>query len=205
MSLHTFGTEHDSKRKVHAFKDRSLLDVQLQISGCIAAFSASVTDPVDVDATVPQSILQTNSIAVGTDTIHVDRLSSSERRRAEEATAEARTLLIGPIDQPNRDWRPPMRFLRETTQYLKAGKNAQAAVQPTAVRYRIEMTPHNKRAFGIASKRRPGVARGIEVMFYRQALQLALKPIARLEPNRTPGETLCAKVIGRQGTKLLEI
>jgi len=67
------------------------------------------------------------------------------------------------------------------------------------------MTSQNKRLFRIASKRCPGIPRGIVVMFYRQTLQLVLKPGARLQPNRTPGKALGAKIIGRQSAELFEI
>jgi len=67
------------------------------------------------------------------------------------------------------------------------------------------MTSQNKRSFGIASKRSPGIPRGIVVMFYRKTFQLALKPSARLQPNRIPGKPLGAKIIGRQGAELLEV
>jgi hypothetical protein len=67
------------------------------------------------------------------------------------------------------------------------------------------MTSQNKRLFRIASKRCPGIPRGIVAMFYRQTLQLSLKPCACRKPDRTPGKALSAKIIGRQGAKLFEI
>jgi hypothetical protein len=105
-----------------------LLDVQFQIGGRIAAFSASITNAIDVDDTVPQSVLQSNSLAIGTNTVDVDGVRTRKCRRPKEAPAKTRTFLIGPIDQPNRDRWPAMKFLTETPQHLKTGKNTQAPV-----------------------------------------------------------------------------
>jgi hypothetical protein len=205
MSLDPLGAEHNAKWKVHVFENRSLLDVQFQISGYIATFNASITDSINVDATVAKGILQTNSIAVYTDTVNGDGMSTGKRRRSEETPAEARAFLIGPIDQPNREGRPAVIILGETAKHLKAGKYPQAAIQPAAVRYRIKMTSQNKRAFRITSQSGPGVPRGVVVVFYRQAVQLALKPFARRKPDRTPRKALGPKIIGRQGAELFEI
>jgi hypothetical protein len=57
MSLYTFGAKHNAERKMHIFENGSLLDMQFQISGCIAAFGASIADPIDIDTAVPKSIL----------------------------------------------------------------------------------------------------------------------------------------------------
>jgi hypothetical protein len=128
MPLDPLGTEHHTKWQLHIFENRSLLDVQFQISGCITAFRASIADPIDIDATVPKGILQTNSIAVSTNSIPGNGVGTGKRRRAKQAPAEARAFLIGPIDQPNRDRWPAMKFLTETPQHLKTGKNTQAPV-----------------------------------------------------------------------------
>jgi hypothetical protein len=205
MSLHTLGAKHNAKRKMHIFENRPLLDMQFQISSYIAAFSSSVTDPIDIDATVPKSILQPNAVAIHTNTINGNSVGPGKRRRSKEAPAETRALLIGPIDQPNRNGWPATKILRETTKHFQSGKNAQAAIQPTAVRNRVKVTPKNKRAFGIAPKRCPGVPGSIVVMLYRQSLQLDLKPLARLQPDRTPGKTLGAEIIGSQSAELFEI
>jgi hypothetical protein len=128
MSFYPLGAEHNAKRKLHIFENRALLDVQFQISSSIAAFCASITDPIDIDAAVPKSILQTNSVTVRANTIHSDSMSTGKRRRPEEASAKTRALLISPIDQPNRNGWLAMKILRETAQHLKTAKNTQAAI-----------------------------------------------------------------------------
>jgi hypothetical protein len=79
MSFYPLSAGHNTKRKLHIFENRALLDVQFQISGCIAAFSASISHPIDIDATVPERILQTNSIAVCTNTVNGDGVSAGKR------------------------------------------------------------------------------------------------------------------------------
>jgi hypothetical protein len=128
MSLHPLSAEHNAERKLHIFENRSLLDVQFQICGCIVASTAGIAHPIDIDAAVPKGILQTNSIAVSTNTINGDGVGTGKSRRSKEAPAEARTLLIGPVDQPNRDGWPAAKLLREAAQHLKSGKNAQATI-----------------------------------------------------------------------------
>ena len=44
-----------------------------------------------------------------------------------------------------------------------------------------------------------------EVVFYRKPFQLALKPLPRLKPGRTPRDALRAIRIGRQVAKLLKV
>ena len=205
MTFYSLGAEHDAKRKMHVFENGPLLDMQLQIGRCIATFSASVTDAVDINITVPESILKTNSITVCADAVDGDGMSTGKCRRTEEASAEPRTLLIGPIDQSNRDGGPAMEILREAAQHAKASENAQASVQPTTIRNRVKMTAKDKCAIGIALKSCPGVPSCIIVMLYRKAFQLALKPCARFEPGRAPCNALSAVRIGRQGAKLPEI
>src|SRR5271155_5866970 len=192
MTFHPLGAEHDAEWKMHIFKNGPLLDMQLQIGSCIAAFSASVTDPVDINITAPESVLQANSIEVCADAVDGDAVSTGKCRRTEEAPAKARTLLIGPINQANRDGRPAMKILREAAQYTKASENAQASVEPTAIRNGVKMTAKDESAVGIALKGRPGVPSGIKVMLHRKASQLALKPRARLEPGRAPSNALSA-------------
>jgi hypothetical protein len=205
MTFYSLGAEHDAKRKMHVFENGPLLDMQLQIGPCVAAFNASVTDSVDINITVLESVLKTNSITVCADAVDGDGMSADKCRRTEEASAESSALLIGPIDQSNRDRRPAVKVLREAAQHAKASENAQASIQPTAIRNRVKMTAKDKSVIGIALKGCPGVPSGIKVMLYRKAFQLALKPCARLEPGRTPRNALSTIRIGRKGAKLLEI
>jgi hypothetical protein len=67
------------------------------------------------------------------------------------------------------------------------------------------MTAKDESAIGVALKRRPGVPGSIEVVFYWKIFQLVLKPGARLEPGRTPGNTLSSIRVGRQSAKLVKI
>jgi hypothetical protein len=155
VSLYTLGAEHNAERKMQVFKNWPLFDVQFQIGGDVLALQTSVAHLFDADVTSSKSVLQTDSIAICTDAVSGNGVSTGKCRRSKEAPAEACTLLVRPIDQPDRNRRPAMKILGETTQDLKTGKNAKAAVQPATVRNRVEMTAKDKGAFGIAPKCRP--------------------------------------------------
>jgi hypothetical protein len=107
---------------MHLFEYWSLLDVQLQISGRIGTLSACIADPFDVDATLPQRILQTYSVAVSASAIRCNGVGSGKCRRTKDASTET-PLLIGKIDQSNRNRRPATKLLRDCPQHLKACKN----------------------------------------------------------------------------------
>jgi hypothetical protein len=100
---------------MHVFENGPLFDVQLQVGSCVVAFSTGITNPFDVNVTLPKGVLKANSIAVHTDTVDGNSVGSGKCGRAEETPAEARALLIGPINQANRNGGPAMKIFRETT------------------------------------------------------------------------------------------
>ena len=67
-------------------------------------------------------------------------------RRAEERAAEARALLVGPVDEPDRERR--LAFLGDPAQHLDARHDVQAAVEPAAVRHRVDVPADQQRALG---------------------------------------------------------
>jgi hypothetical protein len=131
---------------MHRLKNGSLLDVQLQISSGISPLQSGFPDSFYVNSALPQSFFQTNSIAIRALAICLDSMGPSKRRRAEEAPAKTRTLLIGPINQANGNRRLAVKILHKTAQHLEAGEKPQASVQPTAIRNGVKMAPKNKRA-----------------------------------------------------------
>src|ERR1700735_1130599 len=67
------------------------------------------------------------------------------------------------------------------------------------------MTSKQQRFFRRASKRHPTIARGVEMMFDRQALQFRFEPGPGLEPGVGPGNTLRAVIIGGESAQFLEL
>jgi hypothetical protein len=61
-----------------------------------------------------------------------DLQAAARGRRAEQAAAESRAFLVGPVDHLDRDRRPS---ILEHPQRLEAGHHAERAVEPSAVRH----------------------------------------------------------------------
>ena len=188
-----------------AFENGSLLDMQFQIGAGMAALDGGVPDAVDVDVALAQRVFQADSVAVGAAAVGLDGVRSGKGGGAEEAAAEARAFLVGPIHQANGDGRLAVEVLRQTAQHLEAGEDAKAAVEPAAVGDGVQMTAEDEGAIGVAAQRRPGVPGGVEVVLHRQLGQLALKPGSRLEPGFAPGDALRSMIVRGQRAKLLEI
>src|SRR5271170_5585018 len=100
--------------------------MQLQIGSDVPALHTSVAHLFDVDVTLSKSVLQTDSFAICTESVSSNGVSTGKCRRPKKAPAEARTHLVRPIDQPDRNRRSAMRILRETAKDLKTRQNAQA-------------------------------------------------------------------------------
>jgi hypothetical protein len=124
---------------MHCFENRPLLNMQFQIGASLSTLRASFTNTFNVNLTLPQSIFQANSIGVSTVTIGFYRMRARKRGGSKEAPAESRPFLVCPIYEANRDRRLAPELLSKAAQYLKARENAQAAVQPPAVRHRVKM------------------------------------------------------------------
>src|SRR5215469_1060451 len=103
--------------------------MQFQISSHAITFSARIPNPVDVDTTLPQRILQTNSVAIRPPAVDRDRVRSSKSRRTKQTPAESRTLLIGPVNQPDRNRWLALKIFSETAQHRQGGHNPQTPIQ----------------------------------------------------------------------------
>src|ERR1700732_1010814 len=67
------------------------------------------------------------------------------------------------------------------------------------------MAAENERLLRFSLQRHPHVARGIDVTLDRQAVELALEPLARFEPCWSPGNALRAVSIARQLAQFAKI
>ena len=65
------------------------------------------------------------------------------RRRAEQRAAEARALLVGPVDEPHGHRR--LALLGDPAQHLDPGQHVEAAVEPAAVRHRVHVAADQQR------------------------------------------------------------
>ena len=115
-------------------------------SCCTTLVSACFTNSFYVYSTLPQSVFQANSVTVSTVAVGLYSMRARKRGGSEEAPTKSRTFLVCPIYNANRDRRLALELLGKTAQYLKARENAQAAVQPTAVRHRVKMAAKDESA-----------------------------------------------------------
>ena len=123
------------------------------------------------------------------------------RARAEQRAAEARAFLVGPADEPDRYRRPPL--FRDPPQHLGAGDDVQRAVEPAAVRHRVEVPADDQRPLGVAGQRPPLVARLVEL--HLDPVELPGHPVLGLHPRVRPGHTLGAVLVAGQLLQLAEL
>ena len=125
------------------------------------------------------------------------------RRRAEERAAEARPLLVGPVDEPHGERRLPVG--RDPPQHLDARHDVEAAVEPAAVRHRVDVPADEQRPVGAAREREPLVARLVDLLDRAGRRDLPAEPLARLLPRVGPGHALGAVLVPCQLAELLEL
>jgi hypothetical protein len=57
MAFHTFGAEHNPKRKLQISEHRSLLDMQFEIGISASSFRTGIANQFDIDVTLTESLL----------------------------------------------------------------------------------------------------------------------------------------------------
>jgi hypothetical protein len=91
------------------------------------------------------------------------------------------------------------------TQHFERGRDAEAAVEPAAVRNGIEMAADNYGLRRSARQRDPVVAGRISRDVEPERGDFAAKPVARVTPDRSPRETLRSVGGCRPGGELAQI
>jgi hypothetical protein len=183
---------------------RPLLDVQLEVGAGALELPPRLLRPVEVDAVLAQRVLPADPVGVGAladllDVVH----RAAARRGAEQRAAEARPLLVGPVDEPHGDRRRPL--LRDPAQHLHAREHVQAAVEPAAVRDGVHVAADQQRALALAAERPPLVAGLVALELERQPVELAPQPPAGALPGLRPGDALGAVLVARQLAQLAQL
>ncbi len=93
---------------------------------------------------MPQGILEADAIAVGAAAVGLNTVRAGECGGPEEAAAEARALLVGPVHQANGDGRLAVEVLSQRAQHFECGENAQCAIEPAAVGYGVKMAAQDE-------------------------------------------------------------
>jgi hypothetical protein len=129
-----------------------LLDVQLEIGRGVVELAARLRRADEVDAVLGEASGSSTPSPVR----ELPQLLLVVHRpgrgaRAEQAAAEARALLVGPVDEPDGDARSA--FLAKAAQHLDATHHVQAAVEPAAVRYRVDVAADQQLARSAPAQR----------------------------------------------------
>ena len=99
--------EHDAERKIERLEHRALLDVQLEVGAGAGELRARLERAVELDAVLaaarPAARPRRGRCSCAQLVLVAHR--AGRRRRAEERAAEARALLVGPVDEPDGDRR----------------------------------------------------------------------------------------------------
>ena len=182
VSLDAERPEHRAERQIHRLEHRALLDMELEVGRSARELGAGLARGVEVDPEAPDRIGERH-------TVTVDELAEvglvghrpRGRRGAEERATEAGTLLIGPVDEPDGDgWRA---VVGEPAEHLGAREHVEAAVEPAAVRHRVEMPADQHRALGRAAQGVPVVAGGVAASLRAEGRRATRR--ARLGPGPT--------------------
>ena len=172
-----------------------------------AAFSscdAGRERAVEVDAVLAQRIRKGDPVAIRErPQLVLVGHRAGRGRRAEERPAEARPLLVGPGDEPHRHRR--LALGGDAPDHLDAGEHVQAAVEPAAVRHRVQVAADQQRAVGGAGEREPLVARLVDLLDRARALHLLSQELAGLLPRVGPGDPLRAVLVAGQLAQLVEV
>ena len=125
------------------------------------------------------------------------------RTGAEQRAPEASALLVGPVHEPHRDGR--LALLGQPSQHLDAGHDVETAVEPAAVRHRVDVAADEQRALGSAAQREPLVARLVDLLLDGHGGELPAQPLARPLPRLRPRDALGAVLVSGQLLELAQL
>ena len=118
VALDAERAEHRAERQVQRLEHRPLLDVELEVGGRVLELRARLERPVEVDAVLARARRGARSRRGPCSCAQLVLVGHRARGRggAEERAAEARALLVGPVDEPDGDRRRAL--LRDPAQHL---------------------------------------------------------------------------------------
>src|SRR5215218_7825446 len=196
--------EHHPERQVQRLEHRPLLDVQLEVRPSVLELRARLERAVELHPVLAQRVRQRDALAIRqrAQLVLVGHRAGG-RRRAEERAAEPGALLVGPLDEPDRDRR--LALLRDPPQHLDAGQHVQAAVQPAPVRHRVDVTADQERPLRPPAQREPLVPRLVDFELGADRRDLRSQPLPRALPRLGPGDPLRTLGVPRQLPELAQL
>ena len=166
VALDADGAEHRSDRQTEALEHRPLLDVQLEVGAHVAESAPAVARAVELDAVRADRVLEADSVGIREVAHRVGIERPAGRGGAEEAAAETRALLVGPVDERDGAGRRALRGDR--AQRLERAHHAERAVQPAAVRHGVDVRADDHGLRPVAGEAGPEVAGLVDVDLHRQ-------------------------------------
>ena len=195
VALDAERAEDDAGRLLHRFEHGSLLDVQLEVRARVdrLQLAVRVEHAVERDAVFRERIHERRPLPILQLAHLVDFQAAGRGGGSEKAPPKARAFFIGPVDELQRHRRLRVRVHAER---LERRHHTEAAVEPSAVRHRVEMAADDHGLGRGAGQRHPVVAGRVGVDAQAELGDLGLEPLARVAPHRSPRETL--RAIGRR-------
>ncbi len=177
--------EDDSERELHRLEHGPLLDVELQIGGRALELLARVERMIEIDTELAQGVREGDPASV--------------LQRA----AEARALLVGPVDEPDGERRLPV--CCDAPQHLDAGHHVQAAVEPAAVRHGVDVAADEDGLVGGAAQSEPLVARRVDGLLRPGPVHPPAQPFTCPFPGLRPRHPLRTVLVTGQLLELAEL
>ena len=200
VALDAEAADHGRGGLARLLQARALLDVQLQVGGDLRQLGLAHRVQVDV------VLGSASGSAMPWLSLRCRTASGLERARgggrAQQGAPEARALLVGPVDQLQRDLR---RLALVRPQHLERREQAEAAVEPAAVGHRVDVRADDDDLVALARDRRPQVPGHVALHGGVGLLQLAEQPLPRRPPVLAPGQPAGPVRASRQLRQLLEV
>ena len=197
VALDAEGAEDDAERQVERLEHRPLLDVQLEVRRRVLQPAARLERAVEVDSVLGEGVRQRDPVRVAALTQLVLVAHRAGRRRgAEQRATEARTLLVGPVDDPHGQRRRPV--VGDPPQDLHGRDDVEAAVEPAAVRHGVDVAAEQQRALGGARQREPLVPGLVDLLLGPRRDDLLAQPLPRALPRLGPRDALRAVLVAGQ-------
>ena len=197
------GAEDGAERQVQRLEHRALLDVQLEVGGCVLELDVRVEGAVELDAVRADRVGQGEAVTVD-ERAELALVGHRAARggRAEERAAEPRALLVRPVDEPDRDGRRPL--VRDPAEDLRRAEDVEAAVEPATARHRVHVAAEQDGALRVAAERVPVVAGSVALDLERKVGKALREPRTTLRPGLRPRDPLRAVLAPGERAELLE-
>jgi hypothetical protein len=186
MALYAAGAEHGCGRLSLALEHGPLLDVHLQVRARAAELGAGLVRAIELHVVARDHVLEPLAVAVAevANLVRVERAGA--RRRAEQAAPEARTLLVGPVHEPEADRRLPVPAVRP--ERLDGREHAERAVEPAPGGHGVDVRADDHEPLLLSGDVGPQVARGVDGQLGGQLVKPRAQELARLGPLIRPAD-----------------